>query len=55
MVFNDLLNVCLHFRGNVTGRNRFEQLALSRRQVLAEFSLPLSDLVHRNRVQLQLA
>jgi hypothetical protein len=26
---------------------------VSRCQVLAEFSLPLSDLVHRNRVQLQ--
>ena len=53
VVFNDLLNIRLHFRGNVTGCNRFKQLDVSRCQVLAEFSLPLSDLVHRNRVQLQ--
>jgi hypothetical protein len=53
VVFNDLLNVCLHFRGNVTSCNCFKQLALSCCQVLAEFTLPLSDLVDRNRVQLQ--
>jgi hypothetical protein len=53
VVFNDLLNVCLHFRGSVTSCNRFKQLALRRCQVLAEFTLPLSDLVYRNRVQLQ--
>jgi hypothetical protein len=48
MVFNDLLNVRLHFRGNITSRNLFKQCALSRRQVLAEFTLPLSDLVYRD-------
>jgi hypothetical protein len=53
VVFNDLLNVCLYFGGSVTSRDRFEQLDLSRCQMLAEFTLPLSDLVHRNRIQLQ--
>ena len=53
MVFNDPLNVRLHFWGNITSRNLFEQLALSRRQVLAEFSLPFSDLVYRDRIQLR--
>jgi hypothetical protein len=53
MVFNDLLNVRLHFWGNITSRNLFKQRALSRRQVLAEFTLPLGDLVYRDRVQLE--
>ena len=51
--FNDLLNICLYFRDNITSRNCFQQLDLSRCQVFAEFSLPLRDLVDRNRVQLQ--
>jgi hypothetical protein len=29
MVFNDLLNVRLHFWGNITGRNLFKQRTLS--------------------------
>jgi hypothetical protein len=53
VIFNDLLNVCLYFRRNVTSRNLLEQRALGRRQVLTEFGLPLSDLVHWDRVQLQ--
>jgi hypothetical protein len=53
MVFNDTLNVRLHFWGNITSRNLFKQRALSRRQVLAEFSFPLGDLVYRDRIQLE--
>ncbi len=53
MVFNDPLNIRLHFRGNVTSRNLFKQWSLSRRQVLAEFTFPLGDLIYRDRVQLQ--
>lgn len=53
MIFNDLLNVCLYFRRNVTSSNLFKQCALGRRQVLTELSLPLSDLVYWDRVQLQ--
>jgi hypothetical protein len=53
VIFNDLLNVCLYFRRNVTSRNLLKQRALSCRQVLTEFSLPLCDLVYWDRVQLQ--
>ena len=53
VIFNDLLNACLHFRRNVTSRNLLKQRALSRRQVFTEFGLPLSDLVYWDRVQLQ--
>lgn len=54
MVFNDLLNVRLHFWGNITSRNLFKQRTLSCRQVLAEFTLPLGDLVYRDGIQLGL-
>lgn len=53
MIFNDLLNVCLYFGRNVTSCNRFKQRALGRRQVLTELTLPLSDLVYWDRVQLK--
>lgn len=52
MIFNDLLDVRLHFGRNVARRNLLEQRALSRCQVLTEFSLPLGDLVYGDRVQL---
>lgn len=53
MIFNDLLNACLYFGCNVTSCNLFKQRALGRRQVLTELSLPLSNLVYWDRVQLQ--
>ena len=53
VVFNDLLNFRLHFWGNITSRNLFKQCALSRRQMLAEFTLPLGDLVYGDRIQLE--
>ena len=53
VVFNDPLNVCFHFWGNIASRNLFKQRALSRRQVLAEFALPLGDLVYGDRIQLE--
>jgi hypothetical protein len=51
--FNDLLNLCLYLWCDVTSCNLFEQRGFSRRQVLAEFSFPLRDLINRDGIQLQ--
>jgi hypothetical protein len=53
MISNDLLNLCLNFRRDVTSRDLFKQRDLSRRQMLTELSLPFGDLVDRDRIQLQ--
>jgi hypothetical protein len=53
MVFNGLLNFRLNFRCDATSRDLFKQLALSRRQVLTELSLPFGDLLDGDRIQLQ--
>ena len=54
VIFNDLLNLSLHLWCDVTSCNLFEQSGLGRRQVLAEFTFPLRDLVHWDGVQLQI-
>lgn len=53
MIFNDLLNLRLNFRRDVTSRNLFKQRALCRRQMLTELTLPFSDLVNGDGIQLR--
>jgi hypothetical protein len=53
MVFNDLLNLRLNFRCDITSRNLFKQRGLSRRQMLTELSLPFGYPLDGDRIQLQ--
>lgn len=53
MLLNDLLDLGLEFRGNVTSRDLLEESALGRGEVLTELSFPLGDLVDRDDVELQ--
>lgn len=53
MVLDDLLDLRLELGGDVAGGNLLEERALCRRQVLAELSFPLGDLVDGDGVKLK--